>query len=143
MTINDMPEEEENLKATRESETIPATKERRLIESQTTLAADEKRKNILKVRWSLQDEIAKLFNPALKGALCRWKEGVTCSISPCHKEDGDYLCTNVMETWSELRKTRKYHGSTDVGLKVRRNIMLGDTTGMIERYDASYVVLVF
>ena len=42
------------------------------------------------MRWSLEEEIAKLFQPALEYALVRW-EGVSCSISPCPIEDADYL----------------------------------------------------
>ncbi|GKA23124.1 anticodon-binding aminoacyl-tRNA synthetase, class 1a, partial [Tanacetum coccineum] len=95
----------------------------------TTPAAKVRDGEKLKVRWSLQDEIAKIFNPSLEFAFCRWRGGVSCSISPCLKEDGDYLCMNVVETWTELRKTIGFGGPTDAGL----NVMLEDRTGMIER----------
>ncbi|GKF22825.1 hypothetical protein Tco_0075147 [Tanacetum coccineum] len=67
---------------------------------------------------NLQDEIAKIFNPSLEAAFRRWPVPCTCStsISPCPKEDGDYLCTNVMEAWPELRKTGRFLGPTEAGL---------------------------
>ncbi|PWA45416.1 arginine--tRNA ligase, cytoplasmic [Artemisia annua] len=84
-------------------------------------------------RWSLQEEIAKLFNTSLEGAFCRWEEGVSCSISPYPNEDGDYLCTSVLHVWPEIRKTHMYRGPTDAGLGVRENIMDFDYSDMIKR----------
>ncbi|PWA97106.1 Aminoacyl-tRNA synthetase, class 1a, anticodon-binding [Artemisia annua] len=140
---NHIEPEEEKLKVPQESETTTSAAKdpeeeiskkyrRQLIESQTTSASRVPDKKKIKVRWSLQEEIAKLFNPALEYALVRW-EGVSCSISPCPIEDGDYLCTSIMETWPEFRKAGSFRGPTDAGLSFRYNIMLLDTTGMIER----------
>lgn len=148
-TIWNMPSDEDELNGPQESETSPAAKEseeEKFMESpyETTTVAEEideeelngpppdEKKEDDRCR-SLQEEFAMLFNPSLEFTLRRWEEGVSCSISPCLKEDGDYLCTNVLHAWPELRKSHWYRGAIDAGLAVARDIQITDHAGMIER----------
>nr|GEZ47443.1 aminoacyl-tRNA synthetase, class 1a, anticodon-binding [Tanacetum cinerariifolium] len=74
-------------------------------------------------RWSLQEEIAKVFNTSLERTFSR-REAVSCSISTCTKEEGgDYVCSSVMHLWSEIKKSHKYKGPKHAGVVLKDNLM--------------------
>nr|GEW68411.1 aminoacyl-tRNA synthetase, class 1a, anticodon-binding [Tanacetum cinerariifolium] len=55
-------------------------------------------------RWSLQEEIEKVFNTSLERTFNLKEAGSSCSISTCTKEDdGDYLC--MRENWAGTANT--------------------------------------
>ncbi|GJY21717.1 hypothetical protein Tco_0394283 [Tanacetum coccineum] len=69
-------------------------------------------------RWSLQEEIAKTFEQPLKHGLFIWND-VPCSISPCYKPCGDYICTSIVDVWPDIRKkNRLFRGPTHAGCQV-------------------------
>ncbi|GKD34099.1 hypothetical protein Tco_1249608, partial [Tanacetum coccineum] len=83
-------------------------------------------------RWSLQEEIAKVFNTSLERTF-NPREALSCSISTCTKEDGgDYLCSSVLHIWPELRDT-SYRGPKHTGVAVKDNIMASEYKDMMER----------
>ncbi|PWA72562.1 arginine--tRNA ligase, cytoplasmic [Artemisia annua] len=83
-------------------------------------------------RWSLQEEIAKVFNTSLERTFSP-REAVSCSISTCTKEDGgDYLCSSVLHIWPELRDT-SYRGPKHAGVAVKDDIMASEYKDMMER----------
>ncbi|PWA97049.1 hypothetical protein CTI12_AA032950 [Artemisia annua] len=84
-------------------------------------------------RWSLQEEIAKPFDKALKHGLCIWDNNVSCSISPCfNKKYGDYTCTSILDTWPDVKKGRRFRGPTHAALNVRMRLVI-QQNDMIER----------
>ncbi|GJY24184.1 hypothetical protein Tco_0397842 [Tanacetum coccineum] len=69
-------------------------------------------------RWSLQEEIEKVFNTSLERTFNLKEAGGSCSISTCTKEDdGDYLCSSVLHIWPQLRDT-SYKGPKHAGLAI-------------------------
>ncbi|PWA51052.1 arginine-tRNA ligase [Artemisia annua] len=85
-------------------------------------------------RWSLQEEISKLLKFSLEYGLCHWEKGVSYSVSPCPSKDGDYLCTNVLDIWPEVKKARLFRGPSHAALSVMD--MMEDHNDMI---DSSFV----
>nr|GEW29872.1 aminoacyl-tRNA synthetase, class 1a, anticodon-binding [Tanacetum cinerariifolium] len=86
-------------------------------------------------RWSLQEEIEKVFNTSLIRTFGGdHQQTVSCCISTCAKEDGcDYICSSVLHIWHELRETRSYGGPNCAGLAVKDNIMGSEYKDMIEK----------
>ncbi|GKA39561.1 anticodon-binding aminoacyl-tRNA synthetase, class 1a [Tanacetum coccineum] len=106
--------------------------ERRNFEAcSTSTLADPDQRN----RWSLQEEIEKVFNTAIERTFGGdYQETVSCSISTCTKEDGgDYLCPSVLHIWPKIKNTNVYKGPNHAGLAVRENIMVSDYKDMMER----------
>ncbi|PWA87719.1 Aminoacyl-tRNA synthetase, class 1a, anticodon-binding [Artemisia annua] len=122
--------DEEKLKGPQESETSSATKES---DEEKDMPSSPFASEVIdedKLNGPQESETS----PAAKESEEeKWEEGVSCSISPCLKEDGDYLCTNVLHTWPELRKIHWYRGAIDAGLAVASDIQIIDHAGMIER----------
>ncbi|GJS38527.1 anticodon-binding aminoacyl-tRNA synthetase, class 1a [Tanacetum coccineum] len=84
-------------------------------------------------RWSLEEEIQKVFNTSLERTFNLQEAGGSCSISTCTKEDdGDYLCSSVLHIWPQLRDT-SYRGPKRAGLAVKDNIMGSEYKDMMER----------
>ncbi|GJZ23278.1 anticodon-binding aminoacyl-tRNA synthetase, class 1a [Tanacetum coccineum] len=83
-------------------------------------------------RWSLEEEIEKVFNTSLERTF-NLKEAGSCSISTCTKEDdGDYLCSSVLHIWPQLRDT-SYKGPKHAGLAVKDDIVGSEYKDMMER----------
>ncbi|PWA88622.1 Aminoacyl-tRNA synthetase, class 1a, anticodon-binding [Artemisia annua] len=86
-------------------------------------------------RWSLQEEIEKVFNSSLERTFKDLKgAGGSCSISTCTKDvdNGDYLCSSVLHIWPQLRDT-KYKGPKHAGLAVKDDIVGSEYKDMMER----------
>ncbi|GJZ75855.1 anticodon-binding aminoacyl-tRNA synthetase, class 1a [Tanacetum coccineum] len=121
----------ENLKISSSSNSpVSRLTERRKIGAHSTLnKADPDEHN----RWSLQEEIAKVFNTSLERTFSP-REAVSCSISTCTKEDGgDYICSSVMHLWPDIKKSQKYEGPKHAGVVLKDNIMGSDYKDMMER----------
>ncbi|PWA97913.1 arginine--tRNA ligase, chloroplastic/mitochondrial [Artemisia annua] len=98
-------------------------------ESTSTMADPDERN-----RWSLQEEIEKVFNTSLERTFGGdHQETVSCSISTCTKEDsGDYLCSSVLHIWPKIKDTHVYKGPKHAGLAVK-DIMCSEYKEMMER----------
>ncbi|GKD63204.1 hypothetical protein Tco_1305312, partial [Tanacetum coccineum] len=80
-------------------------------------------------RWSLQEEIGKLLKHCLQYGLCHWDKGVSCSISRCSKQaddDGDYICTSVIDIWPDIKKTHPFTGPSHAALMVVHELYYRD-----------------
>ncbi|GJZ91567.1 arginine--tRNA ligase, chloroplastic/mitochondrial-like protein isoform X2 [Tanacetum coccineum] len=82
-------------------------------------------------RWSLQEEIAKTFDKPLKHGFFIW-DSVPCSISPCYKPCGDYICTSILDVWPDIKKSRLFEGPTHAALNVLTQLDIQEND-MIER----------
>ncbi|PWA86837.1 Aminoacyl-tRNA synthetase, class 1a, anticodon-binding [Artemisia annua] len=105
------------------------TERRKIGTHSTSTMVDPDERN----RWSLQEEIAKVFNTSLERTF-NPRKAVSCSISTCTKEDGgDYLCSSVMHIWPEIKESHKYKGPKHAGVVLKDMIMGSDYRDMMER----------
>ncbi|GJX40956.1 anticodon-binding aminoacyl-tRNA synthetase, class 1a [Tanacetum coccineum] len=96
----------------------------------TSIMADPGGRN----RWSLQEEIAKVFKTSLERTF-NPREAVSCSISTCTNDDVNCTFGNsssVLHIRPELRDT-SFRGPKHAGVAVKDNIMASEYKDMMER----------